>query len=152
MHLDGQRLGDPLTDNAHEPDEYRFHDVFHLAHAAVLGWSPVLRSLMRRKRKYDPKVDEVEDGARAIALEEGLTALVFRVAEGSQFFSGARHVDTWLLDAVRRIVSQLEVRVRTANEWEIAILTGYEVWRQVKENGGGLVRCDLDLGTVELVS
>ncbi|MGW7530630.1 hypothetical protein ACWGJ5_46485, partial [Streptomyces sp. NPDC054783] len=27
-------------------DDYRFHDAFHLAHAAVLGWSPVSRFLL----------------------------------------------------------------------------------------------------------
>lgn len=34
-------VGDRLTDNAAEPDDYRFHDVFHYAYVAVLGWSPV---------------------------------------------------------------------------------------------------------------
>jgi NTP pyrophosphatase (non-canonical NTP hydrolase) len=41
---DGRWLGDPLTDNSHVNDGYRFHDSFHLAYAAVLGWSPVTRS------------------------------------------------------------------------------------------------------------
>ena len=53
---------DALTDNAYDPDGYRFHDIFHLAYAAVLDWSPVTRSLLQRKRKSDPRVDEVEDG------------------------------------------------------------------------------------------
>ena len=53
---------DSLTDNAYDPDGYRFHDVFHLAYAAVLDWSPVTRSLLQRKRKSNPQVDEVEDG------------------------------------------------------------------------------------------
>ena len=33
-------IGDPLTDNILDPDGYRFHDVFHFAHAAILHWSP----------------------------------------------------------------------------------------------------------------
>ena len=45
MWTDSQRLGNDLMDNAYEDDGYRFHDVFHLACAAVLGWSPVLRAL-----------------------------------------------------------------------------------------------------------
>ena len=44
-------IGDALTDNSHEDDGYRYHDVFHLAYAAVLGWSPVCRALLKCKRK-----------------------------------------------------------------------------------------------------
>ncbi len=32
-------LGDPLNDNSQLDDGYRYHDVFHLAHVTVLGWS-----------------------------------------------------------------------------------------------------------------
>ena len=42
-----------------------FHDVFHLAYAAVLGWSPTTRALLKIKRKSRPEIDENEDGARA---------------------------------------------------------------------------------------
>ena len=34
-------IGDPLTDNIQDADNYRFHDVFHFAYAAILHWSPV---------------------------------------------------------------------------------------------------------------
>jgi hypothetical protein len=33
----------------------------------------VIRSLLRLKRKSVPKLDDVEDGARAILIEEGVT-------------------------------------------------------------------------------
>ena len=69
----GVFVGDRLTDNSAEPDDYRFHDVFHYAYVAVLGWSPVIRSLLRLKRKSVPKTDEVQDGARATLIEEGVT-------------------------------------------------------------------------------
>ena len=65
QQCNGVNTGDRLTDNALEPDDYRFHDVFHYAYAAVLTWSPVTRSLLRLKRKSKPKLDEVEDGALA---------------------------------------------------------------------------------------
>lgn len=64
MRIEAAELGDPLTDNNYEEDGYRFHDIFHWACAATLGWSPVLRKLLRRKRKSNQKADEVEDGAR----------------------------------------------------------------------------------------
>lgn len=57
-------LGDRLTDNHLPEDDYRFHDVFHLAYAAVLGWSPTIRAVLKIKRKSLPKIDENEDGAR----------------------------------------------------------------------------------------
>ena len=41
--LNGTQIGQALTDNAYNDDGYRFHDVFHLAYAVVLGWSPVMR-------------------------------------------------------------------------------------------------------------
>ena len=43
--IDGRPSGQELTDNAYDPDGYRFHDVFHFAYAAVLGWSPITRIL-----------------------------------------------------------------------------------------------------------
>lgn len=74
VFVDGVQMGDPLTDNAYTPDGYRFHDVFHLACAAVLGWSPVVRKLLGRKRRSQTEFDEIEDGGRAIAIEEGISA------------------------------------------------------------------------------
>src|ERR1700680_671781 len=88
LMIDGKPVGDMLTDNSYENDGYRFHDVFHLCYAMMLGWSPVLRANLKRKRKSNPKVDEVEDGGRAIAIEEGLSALIFANAEKHAFFSG----------------------------------------------------------------
>ena len=43
MLMDGVLVGAALTDNAYQDDGYRFHDVFHIAFTAILGWSPVLR-------------------------------------------------------------------------------------------------------------
>ena len=40
QRCNGINMGDRLTDNIMRPDDYRFHDVFHYAYAAVLGWSP----------------------------------------------------------------------------------------------------------------
>lgn len=33
-HVNGEQVGDDLTDNADDPDGYRFHDVFHLGYVA----------------------------------------------------------------------------------------------------------------------
>ncbi|THD10615.1 hypothetical protein B1808_14745, partial [Pseudofulvimonas gallinarii] len=62
----GVFVWDRLTDNSVEEDGYRFHDVFHLAYVAHLGWSPVIRGLLKRERKSMLHVDENQDGARAM--------------------------------------------------------------------------------------
>jgi NTP pyrophosphatase (non-canonical NTP hydrolase) len=86
LRWNGVFVGDPLTDNILDADDYRFHDVFHFAHAAILHWSPTMRSLIRQKRKSDNTVDEAQDGGRAIVVEEGLTAWIFSRAKELQFF------------------------------------------------------------------
>ena len=143
MRVEGAELGDPLTDNHYEEDGYRFHDVFHWACAAVLGWSPVLRKLLKRKRKSDPKSDEVEDGARAAAIEEGISALVFSYAADRAFLSGATRVDSDLLRTIKGMTRHLEVSACSPGDWERAILATFTVWRTLSNGGGGMVNVDL---------
>ena len=149
--INGERFGHPLTDNRYEDDGYRFHDMFHLSYASVLGWSPTLRALLRRKRKSDPRVDEVEDGGRAIVIEEGIAAMVFSYAEHRNFLEGAEGVNFELLRTIKDMTSHLEVSCRTEGDWERAIMRGFEVWRQVREKGRGQLRVDLEEGTIGLV-
>jgi NTP pyrophosphatase (non-canonical NTP hydrolase) len=142
---DGQPVGNELTDNAYDPDDgYRFHDVFHCAYAAVLGWSPVIRKLQGRKRKSNATVDEVEDGARAAAIEEGLSAMVFEYARQHNFLDGVVAVDHNLLRTIKGVTSQLEVSRCGLGSWEKAVLQGFEVWRELKKHLGGRVLVDLD--------
>lgn len=146
--IGGKQVGDPLTDNAYRDDGYRFHDVFHLAHAAVLGWSPVSRWLLKRKRKSDPVVDEVEDGGRARVIEEGLAAIVFAYAQNHAFLEGVTTIDEALLRVIKNVTSPLEVAQCSAGEWESAILQGYDAWRQVVAQGGGRLLIDLDARSI----
>src|SRR5262249_20165871 len=105
----GIKIGDRLTDNMVEDDGYRSHEVFHLAYGAILGWSPVTRALFRSKRKSNPVVDEVEDGARATIIEEGVSTWIFNNAKGRKFFEGLETLDYGLLKAVRKLVAGFEV-------------------------------------------
>ncbi|MEV2188523.1 nucleoside triphosphate pyrophosphohydrolase family protein [Streptomyces sp. NPDC047970] len=145
---DGTPAGDPLTSASHIEDDYRFHDAFHLAHAAVLGWSPVTRYLLGRKRKSNPATDEAEDGGRAIAIEEGISALVFSYAARHRYFADIKHVDHELLTTINHMTAHLEVGACRAADWEHAILTGYTAWRQLREADGGTVHLDLDRRTL----
>lgn len=143
-----QQVGDPLTDNAYVDDGYRFHDVFHLGYAAVLGWSPVTRALLKRKRKSNKKIDNVEDGGRAIAIEEGISAYVFEYARDHHWLKGAKRVDSDLLKMIKTATRHLEVNDCTASEWERAILAGFDAWRTIDTNRGGWVHVDLDKRTI----
>lgn len=146
---DGNACGNQLGDNAYDEDGYRWHDCFHLAHLSVLGWSPVFRALLRRKRKSDPRVDDVEDGGRAVAIEEGITAMVFEAATRAGHFEHVRVVDSDVLRACIRMAAGQEVNVCSPLEWEQAILLGYDTWRVVRDAGHGAVTCDLDARAIE---
>lgn len=146
---DATPLGNPLTDNAYDDDGYRFHDVFHLSYAAMLGWSPITRFFFNVKRSSDPRVREVEDGGRATVIEEAISAFVFDYARNERFLEGVAHVDFSLLTTIRRLVSRLEVADRTAHEWECAILRSFEVWRPLHAHRGGTVHLDLLARSIE---
>lgn len=136
-------IGDRLTDNSNEPDDYRFHDVFHLAYVAHLGWSPVIRGLLKRKRKSDPVVDENQDGARAMIIEEGIATWIFNHAKKRAFYEGIQlnKLEYGLLKQVQSMVAGYEVDQCPPWQWEKAILDGFEVFREIRkaENRGGTV-------------
>jgi hypothetical protein len=144
LSRDGQPIGDPLTDNNYLDDGYRFHDVFHLAYAAVLGWSPVIRKLLGCKRRGNSEIDEVEDGGRAAVCEEGVSALVYSYARTRTLLAGVNEIDHDILRMISALTGHLEVRVRTPAEWQRAILVGYRVWHQVRAANGGVVTVDLN--------
>lgn len=149
ISVNGVVIGDALTDNSHIDDGYRYHDAFHLAYAAVLGWSPVVRSLLRCKRKSDAKADEVEDGARARIIEEAVSIFVFNHANERGWYSSISSVDIGMLKTIRRMVSGLEVNRCTAKQWQKAIFQGYKVFSELRSNHGGNVDVNLDRETLE---
>ena len=134
--------GIPLSDNIRDPDGFRFHDVFHFAHAAILHWSPTFRALIKHKRKTDPAVDEAQDSGRAIVVEEGLTAWLFARAKDLNFFEGHTSVSFDLLKTIEHFVRGYEVEACPLKLWEIAILQGYSVFRQVRDHNGGIIKGD----------
>ena len=139
LKWNGVFIGDPLSDNISKSDGYRFHDVFHMAHAAVLHWSPTFRALIKQKRKSDPKTDRDQDGGRAIVVEEGLTAWLFSYAQGLDNFEGHDGVSFDVLKTIQKFVRGYEVERCPLKLWENAILQGYAVFRKLKENNGGIV-------------
>lgn len=112
----------------------------------LLEWSPVIRALLtpKRKRKSVPAIDEVEDGARAAVTEEAISAVVFAHARDHSFFEGNPPLDYEILRTIKLMVRPFEVRDRAPREWEEAILRGYEVWRKMRANKGGVFVGDAD--------
>ncbi len=154
-HIAGQATGSPLTDNAYIDDGYRFHDVIHLSFAACLGWSPVMRKLLRNAKRIERRtpaaVDEVEDGGRAQVIEEVIANAAYVYAADHNYLEGINAIDWQLLNFIRRLCSQVEVSNRTTKEWNDALLQGFSVWRDLRKHGGGFALGDLDAGTIKFI-
>ena len=157
MYHEGKQLGAPLTDNAPEDDGYRYHDVLHLAFVAKLGWSPVLRSLMRRKRKSSPELDVFEDGARAYITEEAVINAIHAEGErqaklldpnGSpgprRLFGNRAEISFDLLRLVENFVGGKEVSKSQYWEWVDAIYEGCKIFHHLRKEGQGTVGLDLE--------
>jgi NTP pyrophosphatase (non-canonical NTP hydrolase) len=143
QRLRGVKIGSSLTDNKVAPDDYRFHDVFHLAYAAILGWSPVIRALLKVKRKSQSQVDEAQDGARAILIEEGVSTFIFHHALRLNHFAAIETLDYPLLKTVQDFVRGFEVDRCPLWQWEKAILDGFRVFRRLRIARGGIIVADL---------
>ena len=157
MYFEGERLGDDLTDNSYGEDGYRFHDVMHLALMAKLGWSPVLRKLMGRKRRGSAKIDEVEDGARATIVEEAIINAIY--AEGrrvaslavppgeagpQQLFTDSSEISFTFLKRLEALAYGIEVSKSNYWEWEDAILDGFSLFNSLRGAGRGTITVDLE--------
>jgi len=143
MKINGVTIGNPLTDNRMMHDDYRFHDVFHLAYMAILGWSPTIRALLKVKRKTKPQVDDAEDGFRAILIEEGISTLIFQRAARLDCFKSIDSLDYPLLKLIPEFVHGYEVEKCPLWQWEKAILDGFTVFRKLRLHRRGIVIADL---------
>jgi NTP pyrophosphatase (non-canonical NTP hydrolase) len=140
----GTKLGDPLTDNTRRMDAYRFHDAIHLGFMAVLGWSPVMRALLRLKRKSSPEADDCEDGARAVFAEEGLAAMLSRLAPCRNGFLSQTNIDGVVIEVAKAAATGLETEAVPGWLWQSAIHQGFSAMRLLGQNGGGYLVADLD--------
>ncbi len=112
----GKPVGSRLGDNTYDASGYRFHDIFHLANAAILGWSPVARAqLFGCKRREQKLVNEVEDGGRAIVIEEGMAAFLFEHARHHRWFEDVASLDYDILRGPRTTLAGW--RLRSAGPW-----------------------------------
>lgn len=147
--FDGHQLGDMLNDNIDVEDGFRYHDVIHFSHLAILHWSPTMRGFLHRKRKSNKKVDENQDGGRAIVIEEGLTAWLFSRAKDANYFEGHKEIPMDILKTIQEFVRGYEVEQCPMNLWKHCIIRGYDVFRDVKKHRGGLIFGDMEKRTLE---
>jgi hypothetical protein len=152
MLLNGKQVGDIINDNSHQNDFYRYHDVFHYTFATMLSWSPCTRSMMRKKRKSVPIIDEIEDGARATITEEAISLMLFSEAKKNNLFEDKKNVDKVILRIIKEMTDPFEVREKTENEWENAIIKGYEMFRKLVKNRGGEVHFNMNERKIEYVA
>ncbi len=149
ISCNGIQIGDRLTDNTYEDTGYRFHDAIHYAFMAILGWSPVMRRLFKVKRKSDSKKDEVDDGARAVIIEEAVVGLTYDYARDHGMFEGQTDIDHSRIKIIQKLCRGLEVEQCNPWEWRKAILKGYEMFRKLRDNKGGVLILDLHKRDIE---
>ncbi len=103
------------------------------------------RALFRVKRKSKDRVDEGEDGARAILIEEGIATWIFGQAKLLRFFKDMKPGDLsfGLLKTVRQFVEGYEADRCPLWLWEEAILQGYAAFRFLKERRRGQIHIDM---------
>lgn len=145
ISMNDVHLGDRLTDNNHQIDGYRYHDIFHLAGACYLGWSPVFRRMLKRKRKSDPELDNVQDGGRAAVLEEAIVGQIFTYARQNNFLLGMERVDTDLIKLIQALVEGYEISVAEPWEWQQYIVESIEMFRIIRPGFTGKIVFDADL-------
>lgn len=140
LKWNGVFIGSALNDNHQDGDNYKYHDVFHLAFAAVLHWSPTFRALIKHKRKSEPSIDENQDSGRPIVIEEGLSAWLFSMSKENNIdFTEKDNISYDLLKTIRIFVKGYEVEKCPLQLWVKAITLGYSVFNQVVENEGGII-------------
>ena len=102
-----------------------------------------MRTLLRLKRKSRLEIDEQQDGARAVITEEGISNWIFAHGLRHHAFEGVTRLDYGLLKTIRQMVKGYEVEIRPLWMWEEAIIRGFEVFRELRKNKGGIVIADM---------
>ena len=144
----GAHLGNLVTDNSRRPDGYRYHDAIHIAFMAILGWSPTTRKLLGLKRRSKANTDRDEDGARAQFTEEGLSAILSRLAQKRLNFAGENNIDGAVIDIAKATVADTEIAAFPGWLWRRAIHRGFSAMEELKANKGGYLIADLDARTL----
>ena len=114
----------------------------------MLGWSPVLRHLLRIKRKSQPQIDEEEDDGRAWIVEEAICHVIHVQFEdaGQNWKSAIEDVE--FLKYIKRLARGFESGRCSTELWQNAIHAGLLSFVALRQNGSGVVCGDRRQGTL----
>lgn len=145
LSVDGKPIGDLLSDARRTADGYRFHDALHMALATKLGWSPVVRAMLGRKRRSDPETDRCEDGGRARMVEESICHAIYVHRDELNSPEGMDR----LVALIQRMSVGFEVEAVSRMEWADAITTGLGAMTALVSAGGGDLDADFVTGDLQ---
>ena len=129
-------MGIILGDNTYDDSGYRFHDAYSISptQPSLVGHRWPESKIFKRKRKSDCNIDAVEDGGRAIVIEEAIAAFMFAYARQHNFLEAVNNLDFYTLKTFQILTADLEVSARQLWEVEDAVLQGFAAWRQLRQN------------------
>jgi hypothetical protein len=134
----GEQVSSALFDTPEISVGYRFLDVFHLAHAVVLAWSPNTCGFLRPV-KSPPIVSVPSDED----IEDAVSVLTFTYASLEDRDLSVRGiVDPELVTQIQSL-TRARVGQVTAEEWERAAVEGIAAWQRLLA-GGSSVYLDFD--------
>lgn len=125
-------------------DFYRFRLAFHFSYMTYLKWSPVIRDIMGIKRRSNRIFEKAIDGPRQLIIEEGISSYVFSESKKYANFRDASSIPEYILKMVMRFANYTEIANLKSDLWELSILEGFKIWRQLASHEGGLITLDLD--------
>jgi len=110
--------------------------------------------LLRLKRKSDPAIDEAQDGARAILIEEGIVSWIFGQAKQLSFLEGMKpgELSFDILKTVRQFIVGYEPEHSPLWLWEDAILQGFHAFRYLKKHRRARLHIDMTLRKLHVQS
>lgn len=120
-------------------DGYRWYQVFCLAFASVLGWSPILRDALGLKRRSNRMIEKGQDGVRAQMIEEYVIALAL-AEEG--WSAGLAPLSHSTIAEIQAAVASLEVCQASEEDWRCAFDVARNAWKALKTSGSGIVAMD----------
>lgn len=134
---DGKALTTPLFDHPGVVVGLRYVEVFHLAHAVVLGWSPNTGRFLATDVQHE---DSAESGD--VGLEYAISALTLAyAATANRDLAQAKIVDPDLAAQIAALAAP-QVPQFTQADWQRAASEGIDAWRQLIAGTGQRVELD----------
>lgn len=139
-----EMLGNTLRDTTYQKDGWgRYHDGGHIC-LSLLGWCLHLRTFLKIKRKSNPIIDEVEDGAQANIADEGVVfALINKVRRDNLEILNIEDVPNELVEYAKLQFFGKELQNTTDYEWKQVFYAMYQVMNTLRKNEGGYVYINL---------